>query len=82
MSRYCEKSAALMYSYLDREITVFRRIRIQMHLHRCPPCADGFHFETRLKDRIRTGCHDEPPAELYDRLRTFLQQHGVSGESR
>ena len=78
MSRYCEKSAALMYSYLDREITIIRRLRIRSHLRRCPPCADGFHFEVKLKDRIKHDCFDEPPAELYERLRTFLQQHGAS----
>ncbi len=82
MSRYCEKTAALMYSYIDKEITIVRRARIRMHLRRCPPCAEGFRFEAKLKDRIRAGCHDEPPAELYDRLRTFLQQHGASGEYR
>ncbi|MCJ7726338.1 MAG: zf-HC2 domain-containing protein [Acidimicrobiia bacterium] len=71
-----------MYTYLDREITVIRRIRIRVHLHRCPPCADGFHFESKLKDRVKSGCRDDPPAELYDRLRTFLQQHGATGESR
>ena len=81
MSRYCEKSAALMYSYLDRETTIVRRIRIRIHLRRCPPCADGFHFETKLKDRIRTDCHDEPPAELYDRLQAFLKQHGASNDT-
>ena len=56
MSRYCEKSAERMYTYLDREVTWFRRVRIRVHLRRCPPCADGFNFEEALKDRIRRGC--------------------------
>jgi len=81
MSRYCEKSTALMYSYLDRETTIVRRVRMRVHLRRCPPCADGFHFETILKDRIRSGCCEDPPAELFDRLRAFLQQHGASSDS-
>ena len=81
MSRYCEKSAALMYSYLDKEVTVVRRIRIRMHLRRCPPCGHGFDFEAKLKDRIRRDCHEEPPAELFDRLHAFLQQHGASDDN-
>ena len=81
MSRYCDKSARVMYTYLDKEMTVFRRMRVKLHLRRCPPCADGFHFEVDLKDRIRRDCYDEPPAELYDRLRTFLQQHGASDDN-
>ena len=78
MSRYCQKSAALIYNYLDKEITVYRRVRVWWHLRKCPPCADGFHFEARLKDRIGRGCRDDPPQELYDRLRAFLDQHGAS----
>lgn len=81
MSRYCQKSAALMYTYLDKEITVVRRVRMKLHLRRCPPCADGYQFEAKLKDRIRRDCFDEPPAELYDRLRTFLQQHSASDDN-
>ena len=81
MSRYCEKSAERMYSYLDREVTWFRRVRIRVHLRRCPPCADGFHFEEALKDRIRRGCYDDPPQELAARLHTFLQQHGASDDN-
>ena len=81
MSKYCEKSAAKMYSYLDREMTVVRRMRVKVHLRRCPPCADGFDFEERLKQRIRRDCREEPPPELYDRLRAFLQQHGASDDT-
>ena len=77
MSRYCEKSAQRMYSYLDKEVTFVRRVRIRLHLRRCPPCAEGFDFEAALKDRIRAGCHEHPPTELYDRLHAFLHQHGV-----
>jgi len=81
MSRYCEKSAKRMYSYLDKEVTVVRRMRIRVHLRRCPPCADGFNFEAALKDRIRSGAYDPPPEELYERLRAFLHQHGASEET-
>ncbi|MCB2224411.1 MAG: zf-HC2 domain-containing protein [Actinobacteria bacterium] len=81
MSRYCEKSAHRMYSYLDKEITLVRRVRIRFHLRRCPPCAHGFDFEEQLKQRIRRANREEPSAELMDRLWTFLQQHGAGDES-
>ena len=78
MSRNCEESAAQVYLYLDKEMTLYRRVRIWWHLKKCPPCADGFHFEAWFKNRVGKGCHEDPPPELYDRLRTFLQQHGAS----
>ena len=81
MSRYCEKSTKRMYRYIDREVTFIRRMRIRIHLRRCPPCADGYDFEFALKDRIRTCCYEPPPEELRDRLRTFLREHGAGQET-
>lgn len=78
MSRGCEKAHAELYNYLDGEITTSRRLRVWWHLRRCPPCSDGFQFETKLKGRIRSGCVEDPPQELYDRLRAFLRQRGTS----
>lgn len=77
MSRGCDKVHADLYGYLDGEITVYRRTRVWWHLRRCPPCADGFHFEIKLKDRIRSGCVEDPPEELYERLRAFLKRDGA-----
>jgi mycothiol system anti-sigma-R factor len=77
MSRYCEKATAELYTYLDQELTWQRRVRIWVHLKRCPPCAHGFDFEDHLKKRIHNGCRDEIPQELYDRLRAFLRENTV-----
>jgi mycothiol system anti-sigma-R factor len=81
MSRYCDKSVERMYSYLDREITFIRRARIRIHLRRCPPCADGFHFEERLKERVRSSMREDPPPELYDRLWAFLHRDDANEDS-
>ena len=74
MSHNCEDTQGQVYLYLDNELTMWRRFRIWWHLRRCPPCGDGFVFEEKLKMRIRSDCVEEPPRELYDRLRTFLRE--------
>jgi mycothiol system anti-sigma-R factor len=74
MSHNCEDTQAQVYLYLDQELTLRRRMKIRWHLWRCPPCGDGFVFEERLKQRVHDGCVEQPPRELYDRLRTFLRQ--------
>lgn len=64
----CAEAHQRMYTYLDGEIGYVRRWRIRRHLRRCPPCQDGFDFETKLQGKIREGCADEMPRELFDRL--------------
>jgi mycothiol system anti-sigma-R factor len=75
MSHNCEKTQAQVYLYLDQELTLWRRVRIWWHLKRCPPCGDGFVFERKLKQRVHDDCREEPPRELYDRLRAFLREN-------
>jgi len=77
MGHNCEKTQAEVYLYLDHELSLWRRVRIWWHLHRCPPCEQGFAFEMKLKRRIHDDCTEEPPRELYDRLRTFLREHAA-----
>ena len=72
----CEHALAYIYQYLDGEIEEIRRDRIQEHLRRCGMCSPAFDFESRLKQMIRERCHDEPPAELYERLRTLIREQG------
>ena len=71
----CAEAHRRMYTYLDGEIGILRRWKIRRHLRRCPPCFDGFEFETKLKGKIREGCAEEMPRELYDRLITSLRQN-------
>ena len=74
MNSKCEKVLAKVYPYLDREIGLFRKLWVRWHLWRCPPCADGFVFEDRFKERVKKGCIEEVPEELLDRMRTFISQ--------
>jgi mycothiol system anti-sigma-R factor len=64
----CEKASVRMYRFLDGEITVWRSWRIRRHLHRCPPCAQGFDFELELRQVIAARCRDEIPPELRQRI--------------
>jgi len=79
MSRFCEQAHAELYSYIDGELTRYRKSRIKWHLRRCPPCAGGFSFEEHLKQRVHDDCLEDVPQELVDRLRTFLREQGPTG---
>lgn len=76
VKKKCAEAHRKVYEYLDGEIGWYRRWRIRRHLRLCPPCQDGFDFESKLKSRIRDGCADEFPRELFDRLRASLRENG------
>jgi mycothiol system anti-sigma-R factor len=68
----CEKASARMYRYLDGEMTVWRRWKISRHLHRCPPCADGFDFEVEVRQVVAVRCRDDVPPEVRRRIADAL----------
>jgi mycothiol system anti-sigma-R factor len=72
----CEHALAYIYQYLDGEISPTRHDRIKDHLRDCGECSPAFDFESRLKEMIREKCQDEPPPELFDRLRTLIREQG------
>jgi mycothiol system anti-sigma-R factor len=77
----CEKASYRVYGYLDGELTVWRRWTIRRHLHKCPPCAQGFDFEIELRQVISTKCRDDVPPELMQRIAEALGASGSSEES-
>lgn len=77
----CDETHELLYLYLDRETSRWRRWQVRRHLHRCPPCEDGFVFEEKLKVRIRQGCQETVSRELLDRVRASLHQHDDGTEA-
>jgi mycothiol system anti-sigma-R factor len=81
MKRKCRDAEARLYEYLDGEMSRFRRWRLRRHLEACPPCGDGFSFEARLKQKVRDGCADEVPEELWNRISMFLRHNGVTDAS-
>jgi mycothiol system anti-sigma-R factor len=68
----CDKAIHRIYSYLDGELTVWRRWAITRHLDDCPPCAQGFDFEVELRQVIASKCRDDVPPELKRRIAEAL----------
>ena len=77
MAHNCDEAIDQVYYFLDGETTWYKRLRIRRHLRRCGGCTEAFAFETRFKAMIRRKCQEDPPAELIDRLRAFLHEHGT-----
>jgi mycothiol system anti-sigma-R factor len=77
MNTGCEHAIEYVYHYLDQELTFTRRTRIRWHLRRCHGCCDAFDFETKLKSVIRERGRDEPPPELFDRLRALIHEEAA-----
>ena len=70
----CHEARSELYTFLDGETRLLRRLKIRWHLRRCPPCEDGRRFEEKLKQRVREGCTDDLPPELAERLLTFIRE--------
>jgi mycothiol system anti-sigma-R factor len=68
----CDKASYRVYSYLDGELTVWRRWTIRRHLDKCPPCAQGFDFEIELRQVVSAKCRDDVPADLRRRIAEAL----------
>jgi mycothiol system anti-sigma-R factor len=76
MSSGCDHAIEYIYQYLDDEISVVHSSRIKLHLRRCSACMSAYEFETKLRSVIRERGRAEPPPELFDRLRTMIQEEG------
>ena len=74
MKAECDHAVDYLYQYIDQELTWSRRLRIRWHLKRCGNCLTAYEFEDRLKERIRRCGRDEPPQELFDRIRALIEQ--------
>lgn len=74
-NRKCDDTIALVYPYLDGEITWWRRRRVRMHLRNCKDCPPAFEFEEQLKLMVRRKTHTDPPDEMLDRLRDYLRDN-------
>jgi mycothiol system anti-sigma-R factor len=77
IKKKCAEAHRRVYEYLDGEIGWYRRWQIRRHLRMCPPCEDGFVFETKLQSRIQRGATDDLPRELLDRIRASIRQDGT-----
>jgi mycothiol system anti-sigma-R factor len=64
----CNDAIHEIYHYLDGELTQETRQAIAHHLDLCPPCANGFDFESDLRQLIARKCHDDVPPDLRRRI--------------
>ena len=68
----CDKAAFRMHHYLDGHVTIWRRWVIRRHLHRCPPCANGYDFELEVRQVVAMRCREQVPPELRQRIADAL----------
>jgi mycothiol system anti-sigma-R factor len=80
MKAECDHAVDYLYQYIDEELTWSRRLRIRWHLKRCGHCIDAFDFESRLKERMRECGKDEPPQELFDRIRALIDKEAAESQ--
>lgn len=76
----CDHAVDYLYQYIDQELTWSRRLRVRWHLRRCGQCVHAYDFEKRLKARIKQCGRDEPPQELFDRIRALIEQETAGSQ--
>jgi anti-sigma factor (TIGR02949 family) len=72
----CERAMVALYQFLDGELTVERRARIEFHLNGCPHCFSAFDFEQELRIVVRSCLRSEVPPGLKQRIFEALEQDG------
>jgi len=72
----CDDALHELYGYLDGELTVERRTKIQRHLDDCPPCYEAFDFEAELRIVIARKCTETVPDSLKQRIADALAAEG------
>jgi len=75
----CDDALHELYGYLDGELTVERRTKIQRHLDDCPPCYEAFDFEAELRIVIARKCTETVPDSLKQRIADALADETAGG---
>ena len=75
----CAESLQELYTFLDGELTVERRMHIRQHLDGCQNCYEAFDFEAELRIVVSTKCRDEVPDSLRDRVAEALRKAQAEG---
>ncbi len=72
---YCVDALRELYLYLDGELTVERRVTIEVHLNECSPCMEKYEFEEELRIGIRKVVQGvEPAPEFRGQLLGMIDQ--------
>jgi mycothiol system anti-sigma-R factor len=73
MSKHkCDRALAEIYTYVDQEMTWWRKVRIKRHLSACSYCPQAYEFEQRLRIVVRERLGEDIPTDAMDRLREML----------
>ena len=76
----CSESLHELYTFLDGELTVERRVAIQQHLDDCPPCGERYDFEAELRIVVQEKCREQVPEHLKQRVLDALRAVDPGGE--
>jgi mycothiol system anti-sigma-R factor len=72
----CLEALGEIEAYLDGEIEVSHRVRIEQHLRGCNPCMDKTEFRRHLKDLVHERCSEQvAPPELTARIEALIRSH-------
>lgn len=64
----CSESLHELYTFLDGELTIERRVAIESHLDGCSPCGERYDFEAELRVVIQECCREQVPEALKQRV--------------
>lgn len=73
-SNECQEALAVLYTYLDGELTIERRTLIRTHLDLCSPCGNQYTFEAELRQVVSMRCREIVPDELRMRIADALRR--------
>jgi anti-sigma factor (TIGR02949 family) len=74
----CEEALRRLALYLDGELDLGSRTRMEEHLHRCRTCYSRAEFERRLKERLAELGREPVPDELRGRIETLVSAFAVT----
>ncbi len=70
----CQDIIDLLSEYLDGQLPAARRGELEDHLALCTACLEFMQSLRETQGRVRDLRCDDMPAEVHDRLRTFLDK--------
>jgi anti-sigma factor (TIGR02949 family) len=72
----CDRALVELYQFLDGELTIERRQRIEVHLHGCQHCFSSFDFEQEFRMVVRSKLRAEIPPSLMERIVQLIEHEG------
>ena len=72
----CSEVLAIVYQYLDGELTHADYARVRQHLDECARCLQEYGLDQVIKHLVRRSCGvDVPPADL--RQKVIMRIHRI-----